>query len=348
MQDNIKKNFVWNIIGLSANAFNSLFFLIVIKYFNGISESGVFTYAFALCALLYVLGCFFTRTYQIANYGNNKKINDFLSFRIFSCIICLIIGILFCLINHFDTFKTLVIMLILIFRLLEAFSDCLYGKIQEKNRLYNVGISQFIKSFLSLILLVVLEIMTRNLLISLGGIILANIIIIVAYDLNVFKEVTNNQQFKIETSKFGLIIKESVSIFIFTFLLIYMANSQKYVLTYYVSNDLQTIFGILIMPSTMLSLVGNYLIMPFLTELNLFVKNYKYDKFSRKTHKIMLIMFFMGLFITIMTYIIGIPFLNIIYQMDLSMYKMDLILVVFASIISAITIMISNFMVLIR
>ena len=348
MNDNLRKNFIWNIIGLSFNAFNSLFFLIVVKYFNGISEAGVFTYAFSLCALLYVLGCFYTRTYQIANYGNNKDINDFLSFRLVSCIICLLVGIVFCIINRFDLFKSLVIVVILLFRLLEAFSDCLYGQIQDKGRLYNVGISMFVKSLLSIIILIVLEILTHNLLIALLGIVVVNILVIVSYDRKNFNEVKGKIKLKFDTKNFKLIIKESAPIFIFTFLLIYMANSQKYVLTYYVPNDMQTIFGILIMPSTMLSLIGNYLIMPFLTDLNKDIKEKEYTKFLNKTHLILLIMFGIGVVITIATYFIGIPVLNVIYQIDLAPYKMELLIIVFASVISAITIMFSNYMILVN
>ena len=82
---NDKKNFIWNTIGLTANAFNSLFFLIAVRFFNGVEIAGTFSYSFSRCALLYVVAMFYTRAYQIANYNNSKKISDFFTFRLMAC-----------------------------------------------------------------------------------------------------------------------------------------------------------------------------------------------------------------------------------------------------------------------
>jgi hypothetical protein len=54
MKKNIK-NFIWNNIGLTFNSFNSLFFLIIVRYINGTDIAGVFTYSFSLCCLFYII-----------------------------------------------------------------------------------------------------------------------------------------------------------------------------------------------------------------------------------------------------------------------------------------------------
>ena len=41
-----KKNVIWNMIGTTFNAFNSLFFMMVVTRINGLANSGVFTLAF--------------------------------------------------------------------------------------------------------------------------------------------------------------------------------------------------------------------------------------------------------------------------------------------------------------
>ncbi len=42
MGNNTKKNVIWNMIGTTANAFNSLFFMIIVTRINGLKDSGIF------------------------------------------------------------------------------------------------------------------------------------------------------------------------------------------------------------------------------------------------------------------------------------------------------------------
>ncbi|MBR1875015.1 hypothetical protein IJ798_01380 [Candidatus Saccharibacteria bacterium] len=344
--NNDRKNFIWNMVGLTFNAFNSLFFLVAVRLFNGTDTAGTFSYAFSLCALLYVVATFYTRTYQIANYNNTKNIQDFFTFRLLSSIFCFLIAVGFCLINQFDFSKTLIILLILGFRIVEAISDCIYGYIQEHERLYNVGISLFLKAVFGLIAFLITDAITQDLSLAILSVIFINLLFLFFYDWKIFKKISKNLSLKLRFSNLKLIFFESISIFAFTFLLIYMANLQKYVLTYSASGEIQMIFGILIMPSTMLSLAGNYLIMPFLTKLNRSIKNKHFEIFQKDARKILLAMLAIGVFITIIAYFAGIPVLSLIYQFDLSKYHLELIIVIIASIISAITIMLSNFLVL--
>ena len=44
MKNNLKKNVIWNTLGLTFNSFNSLFFLIIINRINGIDDGGIFSF----------------------------------------------------------------------------------------------------------------------------------------------------------------------------------------------------------------------------------------------------------------------------------------------------------------
>ena len=147
----MKKNVIWNFIGLSFNAFISLFLLVIIKRVNGMDISGIFSYSFSLCALFFVASMYYTRAYQLSNYNDTKSFKDFFVFRIIASCLSLIILFIFSIVNHFDSFKITIIILIMFFRTIEAISDCFYGLIQESGNLYKVGISMFLKNFIGII-----------------------------------------------------------------------------------------------------------------------------------------------------------------------------------------------------
>ena len=95
-----KKNFIWNFLGLTINAFNSLFFLIIINRINGPKDGGIFTYSFSLACLLFFIGLYYNRAYQLSNkeYSNS----DFVVSRIISCVAMLVVSFFLILIFKYD------------------------------------------------------------------------------------------------------------------------------------------------------------------------------------------------------------------------------------------------------
>lgn len=165
---NQKKNIIWNTIGAGTNAFTSLILAILVTRINGADIAGVFTYAFATACLLYVMGVYVGRTYQVTDVTNQYSQSDYVYNRIFTCVLMVILSILFVLIKQYDLSKSMIIVLLVIFKGIEAFSEVFYAIIQRKNELYKVGISMTIKAILGILLFFLLDIITHNIIISAG------------------------------------------------------------------------------------------------------------------------------------------------------------------------------------
>jgi O-antigen/teichoic acid export membrane protein len=340
MKKNIK-NFIWNNIGLTFNSFNSLFFLIIVRYINGTDIAGVFTYSFSLCCLFYIISNYYNRAYQVADYSNKFNFNTYFSCRIFTSIASILLLFIFSIISEFDYYKILILILLMIFRIVESISDCFYAAIQKKDELYKVGISLTIKALIGLLLFLILDLIFKNVLFSIVSLIIINLIILLTYDLKNYKSI-NNERLSIDFNDIKLLLIDSFSVFIFSFLSMYIANCQKYILTYFVSNELQTIFGILIMPATMLSLVGNYLIMPFINKLVTYYNTQSYKLFNKMAKKICNVLIFMGIIILICCYFLGIPILNIVYSLNLNNYKIELMIIILSAVMMALSLILSN------
>ena len=66
------KNFIWNTIGIMLNSFNSLFFLIVVSRINGLNDAGIFSLAFSTALLLYTIGLYSGRMFQVTDIENTS------------------------------------------------------------------------------------------------------------------------------------------------------------------------------------------------------------------------------------------------------------------------------------
>jgi O-antigen/teichoic acid export membrane protein len=340
MKKNVK-NFIWNNVGLTFNCFNSLFFLIIIRYINGTDIAGIFTYSFSLCCLFYIISNYYNRAYQVSDYSNKFNFNTYFSCRIFASLASIMLLLIFSIISKFNFYKIMILLLLMIFRIIESISDCFYAAIQKKDELYKVGISLTVKAIIGLILFLFLDVIFKNVLYSIASLIIINLLIFFVYDLRNYKSISN-ERIKISTKDIKELLISSFPVFIFSFLSIYIANCHKYILTYYVSNEIQTIFGILIMPATMLSLVGSYMIMPFINKLVTYYNTQLYKSFRKMAVKICTFLIFMGIAILAFCYFFGVPILNFIYSLNLNDYKFNLMIIILSAIMMALSLIISN------
>src|SRR5574344_555984 len=261
MKNKDKRNFIWNFLGVSINSFNSLLFLIIVNRINGSNDAGIFTYAYSLISLLFFIGVYYGRTYQIADKTNNYTNLDYIFNRIITCMIMLVVSILYVKIMNYDSYKSTIIMLLCGFRLLEAFADIFYGILQQHNELYKAGFSTFIKGVLGVIFFFITDYYTHSLEIACLTLIIVNLLMIILFDYKEsIKYIGNDIHFG---ESFGL-FKVVFLVFIYSFLNIYLVNSSKYFLDYFGSADLQNIYGIILMPGTILSLCCQYLLNPYI------------------------------------------------------------------------------------
>ena len=321
--ENKKRDFIWNLIGTSINSFNSLFFMIVINHINLKSEAGVFTYAYSLICLFFILATFYNRVYQISK-SDKFSSKDFILYRVLSSILTVIIVFLFSIINGYNLFKLSVIMLICLFRMIEAISDAVYGVLQYKGYLYKSGILLSLKGIIGLIGFTLVDYFTKSITLALVSLIILNLAFFYFYDYKNVKEYLNG---KVSFNNILLILKETLPIFIYSFLAMYVANICKYMLDYFDTEEAQNIFGIIFMPSTVIGLCSAYIVVPIITSLNDLLKKKKYKEFNKLVSKMMIILVGVGVVAIIGAYILGIPVLNILYGMDLSDYKNLLLLV---------------------
>lgn len=346
-KNKFKKNFLWNVIGMTCNCFNSLFFMILITRINSMDDAGIFTLSFSIACLVYYIGTYAGRVYQVTNVNDSITDSDFIIHRAITCVMMVFISLMYCFISGYSLYKFTVVILLCIYKSLEAFSDVLYGVVQKNNNLYQVGISLTIKSVFALILFVVVDIVTRNIIYSILFAILAWILVIVLYD---FKNVNYVSKFKLHFNISSLrdIFKNGFFVFIINFLSSYIVNAPKYALDGHASNELQAIFGIILMPATLISLGVQYFIQPFLEQLTSSFKNNDKKAFNKVVIKLLFITSGLGVICLIGAYILGIPVLSLVYGLELSAYLFELEIIIFGSILFALSLILSSALITVR
>ena len=182
MKDSLKKDYLWNTIGVLLQNVISPVLLLVVTRVNGIEAAGLFSFAFSTSLLLYALGAWGGRTYQVSDVKKEFQSRSYVMARVLLAILVLVVTIVFCMANQYDTYKTSVIFALVIFKLFESFADVLYGVLQINNQLYKSGKSLAVKSILGIAVFVAIDLLTDNILLGALGIVVVNAIVFFCYD----------------------------------------------------------------------------------------------------------------------------------------------------------------------
>ncbi|MFQ6792512.1 MAG: lipopolysaccharide biosynthesis protein [Thomasclavelia sp.] len=330
MNNNLKKNTIWHTIGLTLNSFNSLFFLIIVNRINGVNIGGIFSFAFSLSCLLYMVGIYSGRTYQVSDVSKELNDYDYLLHKVITCFLMMIIVVFFVMLKNYSLEKNVIIIILCLYKCMEAFSETFYGYLQKNDKLYLVGKSLFFKSLIAILAFLIVDIITKNIILSSFTLVVVNILFILLYDVRKSKKYISNERITIKNIL--KLFKKGFPVFSFSFLSSYVASAPKYIIDMLLSNSFQNIFGIIIMPGTVMSLCGQYIMAPLLTNVVDCYNQGMYIKLKNIVFKMVKILLCLGVFVELVAYILGIPVLTLLYGINLNNYRIDLVLIIFGAI----------------
>lgn len=342
-----RKNFIWNILGTGFNAFNSLFFMIAVTRINGVDNAGIFTIAFSTACIIYIVGVYAGRIYQVTEPDKSITDKEYIINRIITTVSMLILVILFSIIRGYNIFKSTIFLLLTTYKALEAFSDVIYGILQKNEKLDIAGKSLFFKSLISVIAFVTIDLITKNMTISIISIILVSLLILIFYDL---KNGIKYIDLKIPVKKENIIkiFKAGLFTFAISFLGMYVLNAPKYAIDSYLENNYQTIFGIIVMPATVIGLVAQFLIHPYLNRIVALYEENNLKGLNKLALKLITYILGVGVISSILAYFLGTQVLGLIYGLDLSAYRLGLLIIIIASTLYTIGVIYSSILTTVR
>ena len=216
-------------------------------------------------------------------------------------------------------------------KMLEAFADVWYGVIQKNDRLDYVGKSLTLKSIASIGIFSFIDIIYKDVILASLSVLVINLVILSGYDYTKYRKYRMRIR-KGNKQEFLAILKNGIFVFGINLLSTYLVNASKYAINNIGNDEAQAIYGIIIMPATAMTLVGHYLIQPFLVQLSELYMQKKAKEFQRILLKNSGILMIVGLIGVILVETIGIPILELIYNTALSVYKKELVMVILGAV----------------
>jgi hypothetical protein len=115
INSNVKKDFLWNIIGTVCSVLTFTVMIIAAIRFNGIDEAGSASLAFSLAMIFFSIGIYGGRFYQVSDVKNEFDDNTYILFRLITTMFMPLLCGAFVLFGRFDKLtNTLLIIFTLI------------------------------------------------------------------------------------------------------------------------------------------------------------------------------------------------------------------------------------------
>lgn len=177
------KNFSWNLLGSLIYAFTQYLLVVIVGRIGGAEVLGLYSLGLALTAPLIMFTNLKLRTVLSTGYHNEFNFIDFGQTRLLGNITFLIFTVLAIVILDYENHVVIVILLIAISKVIESFSDLLYGNLQFYERLDIVAKSFIMRGLIGLLLFTTIFLLTENLTYSLMGLSVAWLVILIFFDL---------------------------------------------------------------------------------------------------------------------------------------------------------------------
>lgn len=350
MQD-IKKDYIWNSLGSLLQSAISPVLLIAITHLNGIEDSGLFSFALSLSVVFWVVSLWGGRTYQVSDVKREFSSGDYIAVRFIASLIVAISAITFCILNGYSATKTGLIMILVTFKIFESIADLLYGILQIHQRLYIAGISLTIKAVLGFSVFIAVDFLTRNVVYSALAILLVNILVIIFYDIlwvqRIEKLTLNRKMLTRYITQAAAIMKLTSPVFIVMFLTMFSLNIPRYFLDKFHPDQIGY-FGIMAMPITLLGLFITFIIQPNVVSLSKLLAKGKLKEFSQIVGKINKITLGLGIVSVVLSYLIGVWVLNIIFDITIDRFRLDLTIMAIGAVANAFVSICVNLLIIMR
>lgn len=328
-----RSSYTWNALNAIISALQNPIILLVITRTNGVYDAGVFSIAFAIATLMLYVGLYGLRRYQSSDLDEKYSFSEYHGMRILTCSLMIFSSLIYCIygmiFTGYSPEKAMVIMMICIVKVCQAYSDVYHGCMQQKGRLDVATKSSSIRYLFEMIAYAVLLVLTHNLLLSTAAFMVASIIGLLMTSVNAGRNYCSYRpSFNTEKIK-GLAI-EGFPLFVSLFLNMYISNAPKYAIDSYLTEELQAIYNMIFMPAFAVMLIANFIFNPILTtyaRLWITATEESLKQLKNQIRKQVFVIAGLTVLGIAVAATIGIPVLSFIFGVDLGSYKTELVIV---------------------
>lgn len=315
-----KSGVFWNMMSSGINSVVSLFLLLIVTRSVGVAEAGIFSLGFSTAQMMLTIGNYGMRNFQVTDLNNKYSMRIYLSSRIVTNIVMMVVAVVFVLIEGYNWEKGIITLLLCLLKATDAMDDIYGGFYQKRGRLDISGKLMSIRIIFYVGIFIFILLISQNLILACFGAVIASSVSlsVLVWSTRVIFKLENPE---LNIGKINSLLKECLPLCISMFLLLYMGNAPKYAIDNCLSDTLQACYNYLFMPCFIINLFVNFALQPLLVRLSQSWLHKKYKKFLILCAAILGGASVLAFFVVVVGRLIGCQLLSIVFGVQLTQYK---------------------------
>lgn len=251
---------------------------------TAVANTGLLQLSISVTNIFFAISNYSIRTYQISDVDNKYSNGDYIGARFVTAALAVILCIIYVLVLGYDARTVVCIVLYMIFKLNETFSDVLHGIDQRNYRMDYVGISFCIRGVLMALFFAAALVITGDILIAVGTMAVVSLLVVAVYDVRTagqfgsLKPVFNK---KIITALLITCLPTVISATAFTA----VASVPRQMLESMLGEEALGYYGTVATPLVVVQIMATSIFNPMLTELAVLYNKGETALFMKKMAK---------------------------------------------------------------
>jgi len=317
-----KKCIFWNMLFSIMSSLQTAVIVLIVTRVSGEEDAGIMSIAFATAYLMFTIGAYGVRNFQATDSQRDYSYKDYRKMRLISCFLMVISSLGYCFWKGYEKNKAHIILIVCLFKLLDAIEDLYHGELQRIGRLDLAGFSGVIRLILNDLTFFVVLCLTKNLYEAICSMVLISFIATIGMYIFFNTFLNREEKKEDEKRKIGLIIA-CFPLFLTSFLNIYICNSPKYAIDICLSEKEQAYYAILSMPVFTIHLLSGIFYRPQLLYIAKLWNEKKRDLFKKMVLKQICNIISIAILIVAFGCAVGLRILELLYDVSLISFQKE-------------------------
>lgn len=298
--------------------------------------------------VLITIGLFSVRTFQVSDDRDTFSFSKAFSFRLWTVAAMAVASAVWIAFGGYSEDKLKLLILMLLFKMTEAFSDLFEGTFQRENRFYVAGRILTVQNSLAILGYVTTLALTKDPVVSLLVTDILYALIVFGVHPRFLNKPLSAYRPKLFTKDMRVMLLMCLPAFMNAFLLVYLDNCAKFEVAKTGGDGILMEFTALFLCVFVINLFAGFFLKTMLKEIADCYNQKDKRKMLRLIRNLILVILALTLCGLAVAETIGLPILGAFYAMDLSNYHLELGLALLAGGINAVNSLLLNVLIIMR
>ena len=321
------RNSVWNALGSTMLGLNTFILLMLVSRTSDVATVGSFGIALTTAQLLYFVGVFGVDNYQMTDYREQFSFSGYFWTRTITGSLMMIICLAAVVISKGEAQKSLFILLLTLFYLLNLIGDLYQRLFFQKNRLDMSGKALFFRTALSCLAFVIAVLAGISIEIALVCLLIVNLISTWIWDVVPARRFVQSHKPIVRSEVIG-ILKACWPLFLSVFLMNIIFNLSKYGIALILDDTAQGWYNMLFIPTQVIGLISSFIFMPLFNTISEHFDAQRIHAVKRIIHRQIIIIAAITFAAVVVLFIWGVAIFSWVFQQDFVGLQVEMILII--------------------